>query len=156
MQPEYSMRDSQTRSASARRPVRPTISIVLASNQPRSTLDACVSTLSTHCTGCRAELIVARADSALHLGVLSRLYPLARFVPAPSECSISELRTYGMKVATGDIVLLLDDAMDIDEGFVEGVLGQFNRQGADASPEQSVSAARTQQRREQLRASGES
>jgi hypothetical protein len=158
MQSEISARESQSKGVASRRLSRPTISIVLASSQPRPIFDACVSTLTAHCAGFRAELIVARADSALQLGVLSRLYPQARFVAAPAECSIGELRTWGMKVATGDIVLLVDDAMNVDERFVEGVLGQFRSH--DGSSEQrsdrGPSAVNTQAHRESLRVSGES
>ena len=162
MHTELSTRDSQSRGASARRPARPTISIVLASSQPRSALDAYVSTLTARCAGSRTELIVARADSALHIGILSRVYPQARFVSAPQECPQSELRTYGMRAATGDIVLLLDDSSVIDERFVDSVLGQFVRQGtesasvADVALDRAAPSARPQQRREPLRASGES
>src|SRR5262245_10354236 len=107
MHSELSTRDSHARGASGRRPMRPTISIVLASSQPRSALDAYVSTLTARCAGSRTELIIARADTALHIGLLSRIHPQARFVSAPGECSMGELRTYGMRAATGDIVLLL-------------------------------------------------
>lgn len=160
MHSELSARDSQSKGASGRRPMRPTISIVLASSQPRSALDACVTTLTARCAGSRTELIVARADSALHIGLLSRVYPQARFVSAPGECSIGELRSYGMKAATGDIVLLLDDSSVIDERFIDNVLGQLAPHGSETSAESAVdraaSGARLQPRRESLRASGES
>ena len=137
--------------------MRPTISIVLASSQPRSALDAYVSTLTARCAGSRTELIIARADTALHIGLLSRIHPQARFVSAPGECSMGELRTYGMRAATGDIVLLLDDSTVIDERFLDSVLGQFTRQSETAEQhDRSPSSARTSQRREPLRASGES
>jgi hypothetical protein len=158
MQSEFTARDSQLRAG--RRLTRPTISIVLASSQPRATLDACVSTLLTHCAGSRAELIVARADSALHLGMLGRTYPLARFVPAPAECTIGDLRMYGMRAATGDIVLLFDDGTMIDELFVDKVLAQVTGHGTDQHGEHAVdrspSNVKAQPRRESLRAAGES
>jgi hypothetical protein len=138
--------------------MRPTISIVLASSQPRSALDAYVSTLTARCAGSRTELIIARADTALHIGLLSRIHPQARFVSAPGECSMGELRTYGMRAATGDIVLLLDDSTVIDERFLDSVLGQFTRPPETPAEQhdRSPSSARASQRREPLRASGES
>jgi hypothetical protein len=152
-------REQLTRSHSSRRRQRPTISIVLATRQPRSALDALVTPLLSQCAGTRVELIMPRADGPLQLGILSRQHQQVRFVAAPSDSSIADLRVFGMKAATGDIVLIVDDCSTSETGVVQDIAARLGHARIQEIAEQSLerqSAGSGTHRREPLLASGES
>ena len=159
MHSEFSSREQATRSHGTRRHHRPTISIVLASTQPRAALDSYVAPLLAQCIAARMELIVARSDSALQLGLLSRMHQQVRFVAAPPESSVGDLRTYGMRAATGDIVVIVDDT-SADEQLVQRIAARFRSADADDSLNlqnlEQGNVAGQRMRREPLRASAES
>lgn len=159
MHSEFSSREQATRSHGPRRHHRPTISVVLASSQPRGAFDNYVAPLLAQCIAARMELIVARSDSALQLGLLSRLHQQVRFVAAPPESSVGDLRTYGMRAATGDIVVILDDS-SVEEQLVHNIAARFRGgEGHDSLILQNVEqgdAAGQRLRREALRVSAES
>jgi hypothetical protein len=156
---DHPSREQLTRSHSVRRLPRPTVSIVLATRQPRSALDALITSLVSHCASPRVELIMPRADGPLQLGILSRQHQQVRFVAAPSDSSIADLRVYGMKAATGDIVLIVDDSSTGEASLIQGVAARLGHSRIQEIAEQSLerhSAGVGLHRRESLLASGES
>jgi GT2 family glycosyltransferase len=126
-------RSAEARVARARTPRRsdkPTLSVVVASNRERALLDACLSSLLPQCAQQGAELIVARASSPNEVGALARAMPQVRFIAAPRDATIPQLRGIGMAEATGDIVALTEDHCIADEHWVEVIL-RHAMEGAD-------------------------
>lgn len=87
----------------------PTISVVVASCRERHLLEACLDALLPQCRLGEAEVVVARAAAASQVQELMRAYPTVRFVAAPCDATIPELRTAGLAEAEGDIVALTED-----------------------------------------------
>jgi GT2 family glycosyltransferase len=87
----------------------PTISVVVASCRKLQVLKTCLDALLGQCGQVGAELVVARAATAGQIKKLKRAYPTVRFVAAPSDATIPELRAAGMAEAEGDIVALTED-----------------------------------------------
>ena len=104
-----------------RRGLIPTISVVVASCRDRKLLHACLDSLLGQCDRLNAELVVARANGAQDVDSLARHFPTARFVEAPANASIPELRALGMSAATGDIVALTEDHCVADEYWLETI-----------------------------------
>ena len=89
---------------------RPTLSIVLASVGSRAMAESCVAAIASRCEAAGAEVIVVRPLGAPLMGSSIRHRSGVRVVTAPAESSLEELRTHGMRVAQGDIVVLLEDS----------------------------------------------
>jgi glycosyltransferase involved in cell wall biosynthesis len=87
----------------------PTVSVVVASCRERGLLDACLASLLPQCRTHGAAVVVARADSPEGVADLQRVYPEVRFVPAPLDATIPQLRGQGLAEADGDIVALTED-----------------------------------------------
>jgi glycosyltransferase involved in cell wall biosynthesis len=85
------------------------ISVTVAANRSLELLQACLASLVPQCTAHSAELIVVRSGPAGELGQLAREWPTARFIAAPAEASIPQLRGLGLQAATGDFVALTED-----------------------------------------------
>ena len=115
---------------SARRADRPSVSVVVASNRERALLDACLSSLLPQCARQGAELIVARAASPNEVAALARAMPQVRFVAAPRDATIPQLRGIGMNEAAGDIVALTEDHCVAEDHWLE-VIMRHAMEGAD-------------------------
>jgi hypothetical protein len=126
-------RSAEARLARARTPRRtdrPTVSVVVASNRERALLDACLASLLPQCARQGAELIVTRAASPNEVGALARAMPQVRFVAAPRDATIPQLRGIGMAEATGDIVALTEDHCVAENHWLE-VIMRHAMEGAD-------------------------
>jgi GT2 family glycosyltransferase len=108
----------------------PTVSVVIASNRDKTLLHACIGSLLGQCQRLNAELLVARAGSSADVAALGKSYPSVRFVAAPADASIPQLRALGMGQAAGDVVALTEDHCIADENWVEALL-QSARGDAD-------------------------
>ena len=104
-----------------RRGSTPTVSVVVASNRDKALLQACLGSLLGQCQRLNAELLVARAGSSSDLGALTKTYPSVRFIAAPVESTIPQLRALGMAQASGDVVALTEDHCIADENWVEAL-----------------------------------
>ena len=104
----------------------PTVSVVVASNRDRSLLQSCLGSLLGQCQRMNAELVVARAGTAHDVASLAKGYPGVRFVAAPPDASIPQLRAIGMAQAQGDVVALTEDHCIADENWVEALLHSVN------------------------------
>ena len=113
-----------------RRGSSPTISVVVASNRDKALLNACLGSLLGQCQRMNAELLVARAGTAADVSSLGKTYPSVRFVAAPPDASIPQLRAIGMAQAAGDVVALTEDHCIADDHWVE-TLTQSANGGAD-------------------------
>src|SRR5436190_1769652 len=80
---------------------------------------ACLGSLLGQCQRLNAELLVARAGSAPDVAALAKTYPGVRFVTAPADASIPQLRAVGMAQASGDVVALTEDHCVADANWVE-------------------------------------
>ena len=109
-----------------RRGSAPTVSVVVASNRDRALLQACLGSLLGQCQRLGAELLVARAGAASEVAALAKTYPSIRFVSAPVEASIPQLRAIGMGQASGDVVALTEDHCIADEKWVESLTHTAN------------------------------
>ncbi|MGI8497105.1 MAG: glycosyltransferase family 2 protein [Gemmatimonadaceae bacterium] len=116
-----SPRRDSPRSGTSRPPDAPTLSVVVASNRDRSLLDACLASLRGQCVRAGAELIVARAGLEHEAAALRRVFPGVRFIAAPADASIPQLRGIGMAEAAGDIVALTEDHCVADEHWLETI-----------------------------------
>lgn len=112
-------------SPSARRGPRrgsvPSISVVVASNRDKALLHACLGSLLGQCQHVGAELLVARAGSAADVAALGKTYPAVRFVTAPADASIPQLRALGMAQASGDVVALTEDHCIAQANWLEAL-----------------------------------
>jgi GT2 family glycosyltransferase len=102
-----------------RRGSAPTVSVVVASNRDKALLQACLGSLLGQCQRLNAELLVARAGAPGDVASLAKTYPSVRFVNAPIDASIPQLRAIGMAQASGDVVALTEDHCIADENWVE-------------------------------------
>ncbi|MBC7789139.1 MAG: hypothetical protein H7Z74_04255 [Anaerolineae bacterium] len=94
-----------------RRGGKPTLTVVIASSEDDSRLDLCLAAILPQSTLYNGELIVVRSASSPEVRVLETLYPTARFVLAPTDASLPELRSLGMSEANGDIVVFTGDGI---------------------------------------------
>ena len=97
-----------------RRATSPIVSVVIASNDSEDVLGSCISSLRARFDPKETEYVVAWAGSAQAGIDLKRQFGYARFVSVSSGSSPVDLRVQGIKAATGDIVLLVqqDQAQD--------------------------------------------
>lgn len=109
-----------------RRSAGPIVSVVVTSNRDKALLHTCLNSLARHCQRLNVDLVVARAGGSQEVAALAKAYPFARFVTAPSDASIPQLRATGMRHAHGDIVTLTDDHAVSDETAVEAWLQLVN------------------------------
>lgn len=114
----------------ARRGSAPTVSVVIASNRDRALLQACLGSLLGQCQRLSAELLVARAGTGSEVSTIAKSYPGVKFVTAPADASIPQLRAIGMAQAQGDVVALTEDHCIADENWVEALM-QTARGDAD-------------------------
>jgi GT2 family glycosyltransferase len=91
-------------------PAPPSLTIVVASTSPRQRLLAGLASVAPYCVRDGVELIIARADTPDGIVELGRAFPHARFIGAPPETDVPDLRSLGMAGARGDVVALLDDS----------------------------------------------
>jgi GT2 family glycosyltransferase len=104
----------------------PTVSVVVASNRDKALLQACLGSLLGQCQRLKAELLVARAGAASDVSALGKTYPSVRFIAAPVDASIPQLRAIGMAQASGDVVALTEDHCIADENWVETLTQSAN------------------------------
>ena len=102
------------------------MSVVVASNRDKALLQACLGSLLGQCQRLNAELLVARAGVAADIAALAKTYPSVRFVTAPTEASIPQLRAMGMAQASGDVVALTEDHCIADGNWVEALAHSAN------------------------------
>jgi GT2 family glycosyltransferase len=105
-----------------RRGSGPTVSVVVASNRDKPLLQACLGSLLGQCQRLKAELLVARAGTPADIAGLAKTYPSVRFIAAPVDASIPQLRATGMAQASGDVVALTEDHCIADENWVEALV----------------------------------
>ena len=89
----------------------PTVSVVIASSESEDTLESCISALRTRFDPSHTEYVVAWPGT-VHTAAgadLKRRFPYVHFVSANESSSPADLRMQGMKAATGDVVLLLQN-----------------------------------------------
>jgi GT2 family glycosyltransferase len=104
-----------------RRGSAPNVSVVVASNRDKTLLHACLGSLLGQCQRLKAELVVARAGVSSEVSALGKTYPSVRFIAAPADATIPQLRAIGMGQASGDIVALTEDHCIADENWVEAL-----------------------------------
>ena len=104
----------------------PTVSVVVASNRDKALLQACLGSLLSQCQRLNAELLVARAGNASDVTAFAKTYPSVRFVTAPLDASIPQLRALGMAQASGDVVALTEDHCIADANWVESLTQSAN------------------------------
>ena len=85
------------------------ISVTVAANRAPELLRACLTSLVPQCSAHAAELIVVRAGPGSELEQLARDWPTVRFIAAPLDATIPQLRGLGLQAATGDFVALTED-----------------------------------------------
>ena len=97
------------------------MSVVVASNRDKALLQACLGSLLGQCQRLNAELLVARAGVPADVAAIAKTYPSVRFVTAPADASIPQLRAMGMAQASGDVVALTEDHCIADANWVEAL-----------------------------------
>lgn len=118
---------------SARAPRRgstPLVSVVVASNGDSQRLASCLPTIVDECARARAEVVVARAAVGPDIDAFVRSYPTVGFVEGPSSASIAQLRAIGMREASGDIVVFVEDVAEFDAERLAACVRQSQHDGA--------------------------
>jgi hypothetical protein len=87
----------------------PTVSVVVASSRDRAFLHTCLDSLDEEGGAAAVELVVARSMDTMESNAFATSHPRVRFVPCPAGASLSSLRAAGMRAASGDIVILVED-----------------------------------------------
>ena len=110
--------------AAVRETTTPAISVVVASNRSVALLRSCLASLQPQCERVGAELIVARAGGAStpEIEALRAAMPEVRFVDAPADSSIPELRGTGMDYAVGKWVAITEDHCVANDGWLEALV----------------------------------
>jgi hypothetical protein len=67
--------------------------------------------LSSECESSGTELVLAHATTASYRRRLQRLFPHLRLAAVTAETPLTDLRQRGAEVASGDILILIDDAI---------------------------------------------
>ena len=91
----------------------PTLSVVITSDEPEDVLVSRLAALGARFDPEGAEYVVAWTASARATGELKRRFPHVQLINSPSNTTLGELRIQGMKAATGDIVLLLQQEVSL-------------------------------------------
>jgi GT2 family glycosyltransferase len=89
--------------------VRPIVSVIVASCRERRLLDACLRSLEAQCREYQAEIVVSRASSPSEIQDLREKFPSVRFVAAPMNRTIPQLRAEGIAAAEADVIALTED-----------------------------------------------
>ena len=98
------------------------ISVAVASNRSVDLVRACLASLGPQCSALNAELIVVRAGPAAELATLVVDWPTVRFLEAPVDATIPELRGRGLNAARGDFVALTEDHCVADGDWLSRLL----------------------------------
>jgi hypothetical protein len=118
------------RTRTPRRGRTPTLSVVLIWRGERESLERCLTSLLPPCARVGAEVVVVRAAAALG-DATSVAATGARFVHAPHDASVRQLRGLGMAEATGDIVALADERSALNGDWIATLLRRAGGDGAD-------------------------
>ena len=120
--PSRARTDTMVAPAQTSRPGRPVVSIVMAgATQPDT--PARLDAMAAAAAECVVELIVVAGGGGGNDELAARL-PHARFVTCPRESSRAELRAAGMRLATGDIIALVDDDLQVDTDWIAELLSR--------------------------------
>jgi glycosyltransferase involved in cell wall biosynthesis len=106
-----------------RRTSAPAISVVVASIRERELLERCLASLLPQCAEVNAEVVVARRASDRELEELRSGYQWISLVAGPRGAGIAELRAAGMAIATGDVVVIIEDDGEVSSDFLRRVTG---------------------------------
>lgn len=88
----------------------PAVSLVLATTELRQSFEAGLAGLVPECVRANIELVVACNAPRRSIEALRRRHPSVRFSAIDTPLPIADLRATGMRLASGDFVVLLDDA----------------------------------------------
>ena len=108
---------------------RPTVSVVVASTEPKEALETLLRVLVDECAQVQAEVVVARVADATEMQSLREWFPEVRFVACPDASTQTEKRTAGMMEADGDIVLMLEDRTPLDVERLTHLRGRLEAPG---------------------------
>ena len=111
----------------------PTLTVVIASSGTRTSLETCLASISAQCGRFDAELIVVRAVPFAEMQLLGALYPAARFVLAPANAVVPELRALGMAEADGDIVVFSEDGIVPENRWLSMIMARVFPSNAEIS-----------------------
>jgi hypothetical protein len=101
----------------------------MASNHPAAVLEARLAVLLPSAKRAGVEIIVAHAGAFRRASQLQQGYASLHFVRGDDDASTSDLRRRGMRSATGDIVLFVEDSWVLEETAVHDLLSRARRCG---------------------------
>lgn len=94
----------------------PTLSVILVTRRTRAELSEGLPSLVLTCSQMGAELLVIGPSSAAATRAVSRH---VRFVVAPADATVCQLRALAMELATGDVVMILDEETALSKGGID-------------------------------------
>ena len=86
------------------------MSLVLATTELRQSFELGLAGLVPECVRANIELVVACNATRRSIDALRRRHPSVRFSAVDTPLGLADLRAAGMRDASGDFVVLLDDA----------------------------------------------
>jgi glycosyltransferase involved in cell wall biosynthesis len=106
---------------------QPRVSIVVASNGCRETVDVLVDVVRRHPQRASLEVLIVSPGSHRAANDRSSDQPFVRHVVAPVGAAPGELRANGIRHASGDVVILLDGDRAIDAALLDSLLAPAAR-----------------------------
>jgi hypothetical protein len=102
----------------------PRLSIVVVGEVSRHWLEALVNMLPWNGLPLAVEVLVVRAGGRRAADERELRHSIIRYVAAPANATCAEMRANGIRHASGDFVVFLDDGRPVDPGLIERLTGE--------------------------------
>lgn len=94
-----------------------TVSVVFASQLPRAEVERCLGVLVPQLSTTGAELVVVRVGPLPPAIVARKSSANVKFVPAPPDATLEDMRSLGTRAAVGDVVIVATEVDATAPGF---------------------------------------
>jgi glycosyltransferase involved in cell wall biosynthesis len=98
------------------------LSIVVVTRGGKQYLDRCLESLTHAESNAGFEVIIPVDESLDHISTLEARYPAWKFLRTAGICSFAQLRSIGVKTATGRVVAVTEDHCLPDRNWVQAII----------------------------------
>jgi hypothetical protein len=105
---------------------RPSLSVVVACNEARRTIDGCLAALERSCAGLSAEILVAHASDAALAERVRSSYPHVALVELASSALAPELWAAGYRASRGGVVAFTTGHMMVGDSWARALLDRLS------------------------------